>query len=183
MARLFRTWQAKPIRILTALCLLLLMNPAESRAVTLEELREHPGLTPEKFAAYFSGFKFEFRAYLRPAKEFLESESGDCDDYSILADKILSEKGYHTHLVAVRMQGVGVHVVCYVEELHGYLDYNFRKGKKAWVEADWKLDALADSVIQSFLAASWSSVSEFTFDQARNSKVLVRTLKREDLVP
>lgn len=127
--------------------------------LTLEDLRRDPKLTPQRFARYFANFKFEFHAELQSPEVFLASESGDCDDYATLAAAVLREKGYTTRLVTVRMPGT-VHVVCYVAETRGYLDYNNREFLVRTVASDGSLKDVARKVARSF-GEQWTSASEF----------------------
>ena len=89
------------------------------------------------------------------------TKAGDCDDYSTLASSELSARGYQTHLVSVRLKNV-VHVVCYITEANGYLDYNLRAKGSGIVHCGPSLAEIADAVAKSF-DSTWSSVSEFTY--------------------
>src|SRR5688572_28170495 len=113
------------LRVAGVLVLYLVSASLSLFAVSLDDLRNMEGLTPQKFASYFSDFEFKFRAEVQSPEVFLATESGDCDDYSILAATILKEKGYTPRLISVRMPDV-THVVCYIEETKSYLDYNNR---------------------------------------------------------
>jgi hypothetical protein len=145
-------------------------------AVTLDDLQNDPQLTPERFARHFAGFHFDFRAEVQSPQIFLQTESGDCDDYSTLAAAVLSKRGYTTRLIAVRMKKM-VHVVCYVQETHSYLDYNFRqKGANGLIPSGDALAAIAESVAGS-LNRPWNSVSEFTY--ADGVKRLVATVVKD----
>lgn len=130
-------------------------------AVTLEEIRNTPDLTPAKFASFFSEFDYKFRADVQKPAAFLASETGDCDDYATLAALVLKEKGYTPRLITVRMPGV-VHVVCYVEETGSYLDYNNRKYVLKVTKSGSDLNEIARRVAKSY-RLDWTSVSEFTF--------------------
>lgn len=145
---------------------------ASVSAITLEDLRSQRDLTPYEFASHFKGFQYAFRKSVQPPKVFLASKSGDCDDYSTLAAAVLREKGYTPRLIAVRMPGV-VHVVCYIEEVNGYLDYNNRNSAETLVSCANDLAAIAQSVGISY-QLNWTSVSEFTF--AGGAKRLVQTV-------
>ena len=147
------------VRLSVFSCLLLFSSKAS--AVTLEQLRKDATLTPQTFARHFSKFRFVFRADVQKPEDFLASQAGDCDDYSTLAAAELSARGYHPRLVAVRLKNV-VHVVCYVAEANGYLDYNKRAKGTGIVSCGPGLSEMADSVAKSF-KSSWSSVSEFTY--------------------
>ena len=129
--------------------------------MTLDELRADRNLTPERFMKYFADFRFQLGRDVREPEVFLASQSGDCDDFATLAASVLREKGYSTRLVVVYMPN-DVHVVCYVAETHGYLDYNCRKQTAPLVKSEGALEAIAARVAESF-RAQWRSVSEFTF--------------------
>jgi hypothetical protein len=139
----------------------LLLSQIDARAVTLEQLHKDATLTPQTFARHFSKFRFVFHADVQKPEEFIAAEAGDCDDYSTLAAAELSPRGYHPRLISVRLQNV-VHVVCYVNEANGYLDYNKRAKGSGIVASGSNLNEIADSVAKSF-KSSWSSVSEFTY--------------------
>ena len=148
--------------LLSGLLFLSFLVPAGlANTVTLAELRADPKLTPERLMAYFADFKFELGRQVRQPETFLANRSGDCDDFATLAADLLREKGYSTRLVAVFMPH-DVHVVCYVAERHGYLDYNRRKQPAPLVTCKEDLDAIAANVAESF-RSPWRSVSEFTF--------------------
>src|SRR5688572_15881075 len=93
--------------------------------LTLQELESAPNLAPQNFARFFSHFEFRYHDEIRSSDAFLTSQSGDCDDYAILAARILKKRGYTPRLIAVRMPNL-VHVVCYIDETRSYLDYNKR---------------------------------------------------------
>ena len=130
-----------------------------SFAISLDDLRRED-LSPTKFASHFRSFKFSFRKEVQHPTVFLATKSGDCDDYSTLAASVLREKGYTPRLISVRMPGV-THVVCYIEETHSYLDFNFR-GHTVAVNPGDVLPSIAGSVARSY-GLEWTSVSEFTY--------------------
>ncbi|MEW6156781.1 MAG: transglutaminase domain-containing protein [Verrucomicrobiota bacterium] len=146
------------------------------QAVTLEELRQDPKLTPQKFAKHFDSFRYVYHDEVQTPEAFLLTEAGDCDDYATLADLVLREKGYTTRLVAVRMPGI-THVVCYVVEVKAYLDFNNRVYLKRLVSSDGSLKDIARKVAKSF-EASWTSASEFTYSEGL--KRLVQTISKTD---
>ena len=129
--------------------------------LTLQQLRGDSALTPERFMRYFHDFYFVLGETRRPVEVFLASRCGDCDDFACLADEVLREKNYTTRLIAVFMPGQ-THVVCYVKESHGYLDYNRRRDTTAIQPAGEKLEEVADQVA-TYFRAPWQSVSEFTY--------------------
>ena len=161
--------QSSPKSRLFALFILLFCL-FSSFGLTLEQLRQSD-LTPQTFAALFTGFEFKFHDEIQSPDTFLATASGDCDDFATLAAKVLKEKGYTTRLIAVRMPKI-VHVVCYVEESHGYLDYNNR-ATSALVRSESEISQIAGEVANSY-GLSWSSASEFTREQGINR--LVRTV-------
>jgi hypothetical protein len=155
------------------LFLTLLINVSVKGAeVTLSDLRARPNLTPEQFAASFRDFEFVFHAEIQSPEVFLSTKSGDCDDYATLAASVLGEKGYTPRLIAIRMPGI-VHVVCYIEETHSYLDYNKRHSHWPVVKSADSIPEIAQKVAKSF-GNTWSSASEFVFDG--HNKQLVATV-------
>lgn len=133
----------------------------ETSAISFEQLHSDATLTPQTFARHFAKFRYEFRADVQSPAAFIASKAGDCDDYSTLASSELSARGYQTHLVSVRLKNV-VHVVCYITEANGYLDYNLRAKGSGIVHCGPSLAEIADAVAKSF-DSTWSSVSEFTY--------------------
>jgi hypothetical protein len=155
-------------------CFWFLMTPLH--ALTLEQLKNDADLTPEKFAAQFSRFKYQFRAEVQEPEQFLARRSGDCDDYAVLAAEVLSGRGYTPRLIAVRLKRE-VHVVCYIEETGSYLDYNLRSARAKTVRTDGSYRDIANRVAAGF-RCSWRSVSEFTYEQGR--KRLVQTKLQDE---
>jgi hypothetical protein len=133
-----------------------------SPAHTVEQLRNDPCLTPERFGQYFRDFEFKLGAARQTPQTFLAAKAGDCDDFSCLAAELLREKRYTTKLVAVFMNGQ-THVVCYVEEVRGYLDYNLRKERSAVQSTSGKLEDIADKVA-AYFRTPWHSASEFNYE-------------------
>lgn len=129
--------------------------------MTLKQLRDDPDLTPEQFMNYFRDFHFKLGRDLQPPKVFLATKSGDCDDFACLADEILREKHYTTKLIAIFMNGQ-THVVCYVKEIHGYLDYNRRKDAPAVQVSNGTLEDVANKVA-AYFRTTWNYASEFTY--------------------
>lgn len=142
--------------------LLLFANFAQCAApLTLEALRKKSDLTPERFGEYFRDFQFKLGEKRQSPDVFLATKSGDCDDFAALAADVLAERKYTTTLVAIFMDGQ-THVVCYIKEIHGYLDYNLRQGASAVQPSDAKLSDIADKVA-AYFRTPWRSVSEFTY--------------------
>jgi hypothetical protein len=141
------------------LVLALMVTP--THAITFQELQNDKTLTPESLMHRFSRFKFRLTADLQPHDQFLASETGDCDDFATLAADVLKEKGFTTRLIAVHMEKQ-FHVVCYVEEVNAYLDYNNRKKESPLVQTDGSLQDIANKVAHSF-GTKWASVAEFVY--------------------
>lgn len=149
-----------------------------SQAITVNELRAIPNLTPEKFASYFADFEFKFHDDVQDHSVFLASKSGDCDDYATLAADVLGRHGYTTRLIAVRMKGE-THVVCYVNETKSYLDYNYRKDSKKTLTCSNLITDIARNVAQSF-ERDWIATYQFTFN--KGVKRLVQNIITKETV-
>jgi hypothetical protein len=143
------------------ICLLLAQFLYSSvNAITMAELRQDSELTPQKLASHVSRFRFERRDAVQSPESFLASRAGDCDDFAILADIILTEKGYHTQLIVVRMPEE-IHVVCHVVETGSYLDFNNRGYFQRTVKTNGTLEDIGEKVAQSF-RSRWLTVGEFS---------------------
>jgi hypothetical protein len=158
-----------------------LLLAGRADAVTLEELNADPKLTPRKFAGYFTDFAYRFHEEVQPARVFLGTRSGDCDDYAVLADQVLKPKGYQTRLIHVRMPGVVAHVVCHVMPDKVYLDYNNRVYLKKLARSGPTVREIATKVAKS-LESNWTSASEFTYSEGLKRLVVtvVKTDRPED---
>jgi hypothetical protein len=150
-----------PAWIKVAFIAILMLTGGSTFGVTLEQLRNTPNLTPQRFARLFADFEFKEHTEVQTPEVFLSTQSGDCDDYATLAAMILREKGYTVRLIAVRMPKE-THVVAYVEETGSYLDYNNRGYLIKTISCKASLPAIAAKVGKSF-ESDWTSVSEFTF--------------------
>ncbi len=118
-------------------------------------------LTPEIFIHHFSDFTFELGQKLQPPERFLARKKGDCDDFASLASSLLSRCGYHTKLVVVVMPP-GIHVVCYVKEISGFLDFNSRSKANPVVRSGADLEDIAAKVAVDF-RSDWLTASEFVY--------------------
>ncbi len=143
-----------------------------SQAITVNELKKIPKLTPQQFASYFSDFEYKFHAEVQDHDVFLATKSGDCDDYATLAADVLARNGYTTQLIAVRMKGE-THVVCYIAETKSYLDYNYRKEESKLVSSSRSITEIAKKVADSF-NRNWIATYQFTF--SKGVKRLVQTI-------
>ncbi|MEN9661966.1 MAG: hypothetical protein RL324_915 [Verrucomicrobiota bacterium] len=161
-------------RLLAAGVLLLLVTD-QAGALTLAELLADQKLTPKRFAALFESFQFEFGTEVQEADQFLKTKRGDCDDYAVLADYVLSRHGFGTKLVHVRLVGRVAHAICYVNEDKAYLDYNNRTYFVNLQKSGSSLREIAEKISQE-IEGNWTSASEFTYDYATNDKTVVRTV-------
>lgn len=151
-----------------------LISATPCHAITRDELRNTPQMTPEKFAGYFTDFKFKFHAEVQDYDVFLASKSGDCDDYATLAADVLGRNGYTTRLIAVRMKGE-THVVCYINEIKSYLDYNARKDAEKLIPCSNSIMQIARKVAKSF-DRNWIATYQFTYNATEGVKRLVQNI-------
>jgi len=151
--------------------------PVELEAVTLQELTDNPKLTAKKFASYFSDFAYEFNGPIQSPTAFLAREKGDCDDYAVLADYVLSKHGLQTRLIHIRLTGRVAHAVCYVTDNKAYLDYNNRAVFFTLTRCGPDIRDIASKVAQS-LEASWTTASEFTYSYATRRKTMIATVSQ-----
>lgn len=166
-------------RLLAAAGLFLLVAN-QAGALTLADLLADPKLTPKRFAALFESFQYEFGAEVQDADQFLKAKRGDCDDYAVLADYVLSRHGFGTKMVHVRLVGRVAHAVCYVTEEKAYLDYNNRTYFVNLQKSGSTLREIAEKVSQA-IEGNWTSASEFTYNYATNDKAVVRTVVKTAL--
>jgi hypothetical protein len=145
-----------------------------TQAASVTEIRNTPNLTPERFAEFFSDFKFKFHDEVQDFDTFVSSKSGDCDDYATLAADALSRHGYTPRLIAVRMKGE-THVICYIDETKSYLDYNCRKDSQKTVPCSPDINQIARSVADSF-GKDWIATYEFTYSKKEKVKRLVNQI-------
>jgi hypothetical protein len=133
--------------------------------LSLEQLADDPQLTPERLMRHVADFGFRLGEGVQAPRAFLTYRAGDCDDFATLAAEVLRRRGYTTHLVVVHLER-DVHVVCYVDEIRGYLDYNRRRERQPVVVCNDKLDEVAQKVAAS-LRESWRTASEFVYESGR----------------
>ena len=124
-------------------------------------LRQDRDLTPAGLLRHFAGFAFELGETLQDAETFLRRRRGDCDDFASLANQVLAERGWKTKLVVVMMERQ-THVVCYVQEAKGFLDYNRRAIADPIVTSDGSLEDIAAKVATAF-RSEWWMASEFAY--------------------
>jgi hypothetical protein len=172
-----RTLSGGRVLGLVAAALALLL--ASIRAFTLEELLADPRMDPKRFANRFEEFDFEYGRAVRSPEEFLASQAGDCDDYAILADYVLSRRHFTTRLVRVVMVGLPAHDICYVVESKAYLDYNNRVYVRNLQRSGPSLREIANRVADSF-EGDWTSASEYTYNYEEDVKHFVFTVVKTD---
>lgn len=129
-------------------------------------------LTPENLIRTFARFTFELSAQPQDAETFLQRKRGDCDDFASLASRVLTDRGYKTKLVVVMMEQQ-THVVCYVNEAHGFLDFNHRADAHPIIDSDGSLEDIAQKVAGDF-RRRWLTASEFRFEN--KSSVCLETV-------
>jgi len=149
--------------ILLLICLLAgAVTTSLARADAMSELAGQKDLTPEKLIHSFAGFTFELNAQRQAAETFLRRKRGDCDDFASVVSRILTGRGYKTKLVVVMMQEQ-THVVCYVKEASGYLDFNHRADARPIIASDGSLEDVARKVSRDF-RSPWQMVSEVNYE-------------------
>jgi len=136
-----------------------------SRASLVAELTAQKELTPESLLRHFADFSFELSDEVQEPETFLQRKRGDCDDFAQLAAEVLTRRGYKAKLVVVMMEGQ-THVVCYVAEAHGFLDFNFRAAAKPVMESDGSLEDVAEKVA-AYFHSKWHMASEVRYQDRR----------------
>jgi hypothetical protein len=145
--------------------LLCLGQTVTSRANEWDTFRHQSNLTPEKLLHYFATFDFELGTRVQSPETFLERRRGDCDDFATLASTVLTERGYSTKLIAIMMDGQ-THVVCYVKEARGFLDFNHRADVHPVIQSDDSLNDIAAKVA-SYFRNPWLLASEIRYEGDR----------------
>lgn len=135
---------------------------AAAKAGALSALTGKVDLTPENLIRSFAGFTFELSAQPQDAATFLQRKRGDCDDFASLASRLLTARGYKTKLVAVMLEQQ-THVVCYVSEARGFLDFNHRADAQPIIASDGSLEDIAQKIASDF-RSRWQTASEFRYE-------------------
>jgi hypothetical protein len=144
-----------------AVCFALVCAVATAGAAGLNDLLNQKDLTPEGLAHGFADFAFELAPEVQEPEAFLQRKRGDCADYSNLASTVLTRHGYTTKLVVV-MMSKQTHVVCYVKEAGGFLDYNHRADAHPLIASDGSLEDIAGKVAGDF-RSQWRMASAFRY--------------------
>jgi hypothetical protein len=152
-------------RLLAMLAVSWCLSVMSASAVNWEQLSEDPQLTPEWLLKQFADFEFRLGRGVQAPQDFVRNRAGDCDDFAKLAAEVLKRRGYTPRLVVVHLEKA-VHVVCYVNEIGGYLDFNRRREFHPLVVCDKKLNVIAQKVAAS-LQTPWRTASEFVYEEGR----------------
>ena len=131
----------------------------------VDDLKAQKDLTPDSFIRHFADFTYELGDQVQEPESFLERKRGDCDDFAKLASDVLTQRGYKTKVVVVMMEKE-THVVCYVAEAHGFLDFNFRAAAKPIIESDGSLEHVAQKV-SAYFRSKWHMASEVRYKDNR----------------
>jgi len=142
-------------------CLALIGAVVAASAGGLDDLLGQKDLTPESLAHGFAHFAFELAPQLQEPETFLQRHKGDCADYSNLASTVLNHRGYTTKMVVV-MMAQQTHVVCFVKEAGGFLDYNHRADEHPLIPSDGSLEDIANKVARDF-RSQWRMASAFHY--------------------
>jgi hypothetical protein len=135
---------------------------AAAYADAVSALAGQRDLTPERLIRSFAGFTFELSAQQQDPEAFLQRKRGDCDDFASLASRLLAARGYKTKLVVVMMEQQ-THVVCYVKEARGFLDFNHRADAHPIIASDGSLEDIAEKVAGDF-HSRWQTASAFRYN-------------------
>jgi hypothetical protein len=131
------------------------------RAGGFNDLLNQKDLTPETLARAFADFSFELGPRVQTPETFLQRKRGDCKDFANLASIVLNRRGYSTKLVVV-MMSQQTHVVCYVKEAGGFLDFNYRADSHPVIASDGSLEDIA-SKVAGYFHSPWRMASAFRF--------------------
>ena len=84
---------------------------------------------------------------------------------SWLAALLLTERGYKAKIVVVMMERE-THVVCFVTETGGFLDFNHRNQAKPVTKCTGTLESIAQTVATEF-RSKWRMASEIRYEKAK----------------
>jgi hypothetical protein len=144
-----------------AICLSCIWAAHSAGAGGLNDLLNQTDLTPEGLARDFADFTFEQAQQVQPPETFLQRKRGDCADFANLASIVLAHRGYHTKLVVV-MMSKQTHVVCYVKEAGGFLDFNHRADSRPVIESNGSVEDIAGKVA-AYFRRDWHMASIFRY--------------------
>ena len=86
-------WHGSAGRRICAAALALALAAQPLCAVTLNDLLTDSPMTPKRFADYFEDFDFVLFDQVQDPEVFLRTERGNCQDYAILGDYVLTRRG------------------------------------------------------------------------------------------
>ena len=142
--------------------ILLAVLPGMAREGEWAQLGSRKDLAPESLLHFFADFRFELGDRAQDPETFLQRKRGDCDDFARLAASLLAERGYKTKPVVIMMQGQ-THAVCYVQEAHGFLDFNHRADADSVVSSTGSLEDIALKV-STYFRSKWWMASEVSYE-------------------
>jgi len=145
------------------ICVISSSSVLKADASDLANLMNRPVVTPEMVANEVAGFSFELTPQLQAPDAFLQRKRGDCADFANLASLVLTHQGYTTKLVVV-MMSKQTHVVCFVKEAGGFLDYNHRADPHPVIASDGSLEDIARKVAGDF-RSQWNMASVFRYQE------------------
>jgi hypothetical protein len=145
------------------ICLAVVCAAATAGAGNLDDLLDQKDLKPEGLAHVIAGFSFELDPQLQEPETFLQRKRGDCADFANLASLVLAHHGYTTKLVVI-MMSKQTHVVCYVKEAGGFLDFNHRADTHPVIASDGSLEDIAGKVASDF-RSQWQMASAFRYHE------------------
>lgn len=80
--------------------------------------------TPQAMAGWFEQeFRYQrvIPDYRQSAEELLKSKNGDCDDFAVLAQEILSGMGIKSQVLIIKFKGLGdAHAICVFKDGNSY---------------------------------------------------------------
>lgn len=98
-------------------------------------------------------------------------------DYAVLANKVLTGKGYQTRLIVIRLAGETQHDVCYVGGDQAYIDCSDDLFVLALNYSGATIRQIADDY-GNYAKMNWTSASEFAF--SNGSRQLLSTVVKTD---
>ena len=149
---------------LWGICLAVVGSAIAASAGSFDDLLGQRNLTPEGLAHVIAGFSFELAPQLQTPESFLQRKRGDCADFANLASLVLARRGYTTKLIVVMMPRQ-THVVCYIKEAGGFLDYNHRADAHPIIPSDGSLEDIAGKVAGDF-QSPWRMASVFRYRES-----------------
>lgn len=134
-----------PIKTIFVLVLLaqLLLFPVTSYSESVNSLSVYIS-TPEEAAAWLSSnltYEFTFGGKRpRTPQEFLDSKSGNCEDFANLASELLTRHGINNEVIVLRFRGIRIHhALCIWKGKDG--TYSFISNEKLYKTNETNLES------------------------------------------